>query len=638
VETRNRFAPPGRAKTLRREQGRIARTASRIRWHGRCCRMDLRPNELAGARSIGHVETERKGGMKARRMARSAGWVLAIVNVAANGRGVQADPRCAERIPVYVGGRVESLVCPEDVPGLGLTAIHVAEDFVPRALRAEPGTELSYAAVYQALASERGEGVAGGAAEERFLELWGVFPGFSVLRGRLADRERHLCHDQIDDAGLAGFEGALIHDDRTPDPARRAPDRRAAIRAAQLHLVCDGMLAAEAVDERLGPRTGAALTAFRRRHMVAQAGDLDQETRALLATDTRELDYRSLLRGLRERVVDASGLIEDGSARGVWGSVLERTIDPASVRDSAGHAPLAAGAPDLVSPATEAAARALGWTDPDAALRALDRLAGEGHRQVAVQLPPRPRYHRPAMQLRAEIDRGDVWYDDLRTPSGARRRRPRERRPVLILYARDGDREVALARWPTTIGTWQREKLSSGAVVTRYKASPVGSFQWREMVAAPAWFAPPSTPDRELVRRTSRGWLPREDTIGPGYRSAYGLVAIVHRNERGGDTGVRTHGTVNYLSVSQGNGSHGCHRLLTFQALRLGGFLLAHRRFVTIGERAEAYRRHIRWGGKTFVIARSTRGYTRVLDPPVPVRVLPGRVLGRAKQPSRRSR
>ena len=244
-----------------------------------------------------------------------------------------------------------------------------------------------------------------------------------------------------------------------------------------------------------------------------------------------------------------------------------------------------------------------------------------------MRLPPVPPYHSGFMDLRAEIDRGDVWTRFPFTAAGIRREQPRARRPVLTVLARDpaSGQEIALVRWPTTIGGWQRER-AGGTVVWRYKASPVGHFLWRDVVSAPAWFAPPTTPDDELVRRGRRGPEPKEDTIGPGYLSAYGLVMIVHRRLAGGDTGVRSHGTVSYASVLDGTGSHGCHRLLSFQAVRLAGFLLEHRAYVTRGEAREPYQRRIRAGGRRFVVRRESRGYARDLDPPVPLEVLPGRI------------
>jgi hypothetical protein len=194
-----------------------------------------------------------------------------------------------------------------------------------------------------------------------------------------------------------------------------------------------------------------------------------------------------------------------------------------------------------------------------------------------------------------------------------------------------------MVRFSRTIGGWQKERLASGEVVNRYENSPAGDFVWRDVIAAPAWFAPPSTPDEELVRRHGNTWVAREDSIGPGYRSAYGLVMMIHRTpaDRGLlDTEVRTHGTVSYPSITGGN-SHGCHRLYSPLASRLAGFLLHRQEHVTHGELTEHYVRTLRWAGKVFRLERSTRGYRRELSEPIPVRVLEGRIRGRRKTPLR---
>jgi hypothetical protein len=245
---------------------------------------------------------------------------------------------------------------------------------------------------------------------DRHFELYGVFPSFTVLGRRLLDEDRHRCHDEVDDVALA-----------VAVPKRR-PDR-AAVRAIQQHLRCDGVLArqpARAAEGRLDGSTVRALGAYRRRHMLPGAGRLDDETRSLLISDSRELDFRALLRTLRERVADAAALIEDGSAAGVTGTVLGRALDPQEIRRGMDRAAATAvrgrAAPDLVAPAVEAAARALGWTTPAAAAkwfadRELPPEGGGGFRlprDVQVTLPPAPAYHDPHMDLRVEIDRGDV--------------------------------------------------------------------------------------------------------------------------------------------------------------------------------------------------------------------------------------
>ena len=57
------------------------------------------------------------------------------------------------------------------------------------------------------------------------------------------------------------------------------------------------------------------------------------------------------------------------------------------------------------------------------------------------------------------------------------------------------------------------------------------------------------------------------DETGPGYLSAYGMVAAIHEEMRKGpdgarfsDNGIRTHGSFDYPSL-RGRFSHGCHRL-----------------------------------------------------------------------------
>jgi hypothetical protein len=237
------------------------------------------------------------------------------------------------------------------------------------------------------------------------------------------------------------------------------------------------------------------------------------------------------------------------------------------------------------------------------------------------------------MALDVEIDRGDVWYD--------LRHRPRvaQQRAALVLYVTSGDRRIALVRWPTTIGGWQDE-ITDG-IEKKWKESPVGRRVWRDLYVAPTWLPPTSTPDRELVRHDGGGrYELRRESMGPSYRSAYGLAMLVHHkiDRRRGldhveDSGIRTHGTANVTSLARGT-SHGCHRLLGVQALRLAGFLLAHRPHVRRGEQREWYRRIVRSHG-TFRVAIDTRGYLVELDPPIPVNVLPGRIQTRRKTPPR---
>jgi len=205
-------------------------------------------------------------------------------------------------------------------------------------------------------------------------------------------------------------------------------------------------------------------------------------------------------------------------------------------------------------------------------------------------------------------------------------------RPTLSLFARTAEGDVPLVRWPTTVGGWQWQDIGQGKQVKRYKPSPTGHFVWRELIAAPAWFPPRSTPDRELVRQLIDGrWTANERAVGPGYASAYGLVALLHHRAatpEGGppwiDVNVRTHGSGNYRSILRGS-SHGCHRLFNHLAIRLGSFLLAHENVVRRGQSNERYARVVHDRGRRYLLRAASRGYRFELVPPIPVDVLPNR-------------
>jgi hypothetical protein len=535
--------------------------------------------------------------------------LVASLLIALNG------PPCPT-VPVYQDGRVSSYVCEDAAAQAGLTVLDLSAEWTPRLFTETPDLPHPYRPTLVALANERlGTGKEWDTARrDRYYELFGISPSFAIIGARLADDARHACHDG------AG-----------PVPSARA------VRALQAHLRCDGLLPASARDGVLDPATVLGLALFQRKHMLPSQPAVDQETREALLAGSRELDFRTLLRALRERVVDAGGLIEDGSAANAWKTVLGRQIDSAEYRTTLRREPLPRAAPDLIASATEAAARTLGWTSPQAARQAF---AGAVPGRVALRLPSAPPYHHAGMVLRAEIDRGDVWADYPFDAAGSPLRSPARRRPTLVIYARTNDGDVALVRWPTTIGSWKDEGLDQHATTLQYKPSPTGRRVWRDLVASPAWFPPPTTPDRELVRwRPESGWTPDDDAVGPGYRSAYGLVALLHHRPLQGqdpslmaDEQIRTHGSGNYRSILRGS-SHGCHRLFNHLAVRLGSFLLAHHEYVRHGALTERYARPILWKGRKLIVRAENRGYRYELVPPVVVDVLPGR---RVHSPARR--
>lgn len=574
---------------------------------------------------------------------------------------------CSDPVPVFRDGRPDGRVCPERAAEQGLTIVDLSDDFAPFVFRAPRGhEEVEYRATYVALADEQDVDEDGNqVADEPYLELFGVFPTFRVHRTRLADDTIARCHAGIDDTPLDRFAGVLRRSgpeatntealSRNARAQRTQLEREAARRSlpsidalgddprygAQLtrlreaeglleiiatmqkHLACEGLLPRyrEGIFDTV---TSRALTMWQRKNMLVSRGYFDEHSRNVMKAPYDERLFLGVLRTLRERVVDATGLIEDGTASARSGTVVGRHLNAPELEATHALGALPNGAPDLISAATDAAAKALGLTDPEAA-RAFLRDHPTRRLRVALPLPPPPDYHTPQMELRAEIDRGDVRRG---------RNQPGDRRPTTTVYVRANGRDIPLVRWSTTIGGYQDERLEDGTIVTRYKESPAGERIWRDVVAAPAWLPPPTTPDDDLVGRAGRV---NRALMGPSYRSAYGLLMVMHHKvlppgrdglPRFQDEGVRSHGSVSYHSMLSGF-SHGCHRLFNHLALRLGAFLVRHRAHAVRGNQDANYSRVVVINEAPVSVHVESRGYLYELTPPVPVNVLEGTVHGR---------
>jgi hypothetical protein len=590
-----------------------------------------------------------------------------------------AAAHCTDPALVYADGRAQGWVCPADAPRVGLTVVDLSDQWTPRPFAKAPdGTAPSFRDSYLKLAAEQSIDGDELEPEEQFVELYGVVPNLSTVLRRLTDDVRHACHEAVPPMPLATFTRSLSQGNdaqiRAGDRRRqwlttrlerervrrklsdldalaRVPSLRAsladlkrlnalhdALITVQAHLVCDGVLTQKYVDGLFTWRTGYALDLFQRKNFLVPNARLDDETRAALLAGSRELTYRAALRALRERVVDATAILEDGTAGTGPSPVLGRQLDPTIMRQARGYRPMPHAAPDRVGAATEAAARALGWTDVDKtrAWLSANAVPGAGL-HVAIALPPPPAYYSAQMELSVEIDRGDVWYDTRPIARVA------VRRPAIVLYTTYNGEKIPLVRWPTTIGSWADQRMPSGRVVQRWKESEVGKRVWRDLYAAPVWYPPKSTPDRDLVKYLWNGkWRLKREIMGPGPRSAYGMVMLVHhqevtvrRKQRFDDHGIRVHGSASVTSIAHGN-SHGCHRLFNHLAVRLGGFLLAHRAHERKGEDVQPYRRIVNYRGR-FQARLESRGFLYQLTPPVPVDVLPGRIKSARKVPPRNS-
>ncbi len=557
----------------------------------------------------------------------------------------------------------------------GLTVLDLSDDWVPLPFQdtgAPPTQHNSYRARFVALANDRtdGEGHPLPPGRHNYLELYGIPPSLGALARRVRHDWQHRdCYARIDREALEKLDRSLHYVsgrkaarrfrvqarswagavkrllrkhhlqsvkqaeakgiDRTTLRAYHLTQiRLRAIRAAQARLACEGVLRK---SEPLTPGVvdwhhHRAMVRFERKHMLFGWGQIWGATRQALARPLLESHHRTLLRVLRERIANQLGVIEDGSV-------------PARVP----HAKEAGGV-DRVGTLTRAAAKALGVDTPQGAHRFLTAHPPGwfAHRKVALRLPPRPAYYTSHMDLQAIIDRGDVWYDFPYDAQGKPRAQPIARRPHLTLYVRYREKRLPLVRWNTTIGGWRTE-VHRGCHYWKYKDSDVGPRLWKYLVAGPVWLPPPGTPPRDLVARVLRGGRvrlkPKQWEIGPGYRSAYGLVAALHTREvrhRGQledeDGGIRTHGSADYMSILTSH-SHGCHRLHNHLAIRLVTFLLRHRRHVRLGEQPIRWRYFFRYQGKAFHFRRDHKGYYVRLQPPVEVVVTRGHVQGTAQHP-----
>jgi hypothetical protein len=563
----------------------------------------------------------------------------------------------------------------DEARALGLTVVDLSDDWVPYIFWSQtPGKE-DYAANryldhYVDLANDRidVDGVPLSATDRNYLEVYGIPPSLGVLRKRFLEDEKKTCYRDLDLDLFKEYHGPI----RIGDPAgskrlqRRFYSwrgrykkalREARVRTLEALLAKDKYrklaeryrkvrwqyLAIQEFQKRLEcedlyddrkPRikpgivnwaVRRALRRFERKHNIFGWGLVFQNTSEALGRTPRQNNYQSLRRVLTERVVSAAGIIEDGT----------RT----SYKDAAG---VKHGVRNLVREFSDAIIKQMGLTDEDEALAFIKRHKDFKHFWVAVKLPEVPEYYSDQMDLEVIIDRGDVWYDfpNKFNDRGRLIPRPRGRFPQLTLYVKYNEARIPLVRWRTTIGSWQPE-MRHDQEYYKYKISDVGPRIWRHIVAGPVWVPPRNTPSRDMVKmRTVRGRNERivaHNSFGPGYASAYGLVAAFHVTEGGRDNQVRTHGTVNYMSISSSNGfSHGCHRLRNYAAVRLFSFVLRHRAFERKGQTRLAYSQRFEHKGEEFEIDLRTRGYYYELTPPVPVNVLEGRIRGEAQKPIER--
>ena len=521
------------------------------------------------------------------------------------------------------------------------------------------------------------------AEKDQYLELYGILPTLTLLRKRFTDVRAFECAAELDLLPLQEFEGFLAYENGRR-PARRlarhqllkpqmaalvtraqveslsevtrahavddeewekveeyktlAPEIEAII-AAQARLECEGFFTGrgEHTPGLFDWRTHEALAEFERRHRVYGWGFIGDDTLAVLQTSPQDTEREAVIRVLTERAMHAAEVIEDGST-----STL-RDGEPRTYKAEDGRE---LQIPNLEAELRERVVAAFGLETAESTYAWLESLGEISAEQVVairdIELPP---YYADVMELSASTDRGDVWYEFPYDEEGKARSQPVSRRPRLTISVHYNDQKIPLARYGTTVGGWRGEFID-GQVMWKYKGSPVGKRVWSRISAAPIWVPPESTPPRVMLnkrRDRRRGDYFEIDyhTTGPSYASAYGLVAAYHRKyhrspdgkiQLGGDEGIRTHGSVDYMSIMRRH-SHGCHRMHNHIAVRLMSFVLEHRPHTRYGQQPMVYRREFEFEEEMYVMEFDKGGYNFVLEEPLPVEVLPGRVRGQVKEP-----
>jgi hypothetical protein len=516
-----------------------------------------------------------------------------------------------------------------------------------------------------------------GPRQEPFLELFGIPPTLSVLRKRFQEEQRKECFKKIRYQLFRKFKGFLYYqgNKRAKQKLRRLSRMKRelqeilvelnlkdvsslldhpeygrlarrflkqkqeyeVISEAQRRLRCEGLFYQKKryLQGAMDWATHQALSAFERKNMIIGWGYLGGKTLKALARPPLENNYATFLRVLTERIMDGAQIIEDGTVLKDNSETFFQNLNGKRERLR-----------NLQKEFLETMCFHIGINHPQDAMEFLETYK-EYYKTsflVGIRFPALPSYYRKRMRLSVTIERGDIWYDFPYNGEGNKIPQYRSRLPTLTLYVKYNNQEIPLIRWPTTVGGWRSELLKDGYEYFKYKNSDIGSYIWKDIVAAPVWIPPETTPIRDLIKKRFIGGkvVPFVDyaEFGPGYASAYGLVAAYHLKKKvlpGGrityhDNGIRTHGSVDYMSITR-RYSHGCHRLYNHLALRLFGFILYHYDFNRKGQIRAKYYRRFRYEKNNYVISLNTRGYYYELLPPVEVYVTEGRILGRRKTP-----
>ncbi len=591
----------------------------------------------------------------------------------------RADLPADRRVVVSVKGETRTVDGAAAIEA-GYTIVSMRNDWTPYIFtpKMDPeGVELPnrYRRIYLGLANDRlnDEGRPLKKGEKNYLEVFGIPPSIGVLRDRFVGDADAECHQAIDYRLIASLDEMTYRSDRRErnfkgkvrgwrkkvkraakkhkvDPgdldavARAVPklaDTIARLRKAELEwavlaeidkrLECDGHNNKRFRHKkgRLDHGLRLAVRRFQRKHKLYEHTNLRKQTMVRFGQPPLRTNYDGFVRAFTERVIDAAGILEDGSSR--TKSYVGKDGKERPVRN-------------LVEEFVDAALKQTGLDTPKKAMAFFRGHPPEDFEwlRVGVVFPEKPEYYGEHMELEVVVDRGTVWYERPFNDDGSKRRQPRGRMPKLMLYTTYEDQRIQLTRWPTTIGGWRTEQAPNGYVYLKYKGSDVGNRVIRKIIAGPTWVPPETTPLKSLGKRRyvngKRQSVVNYSEMGPGYLSAYGLVAgyfvIPGKNGRDYDRGIRAHGSSDYMSIrSAQRFSHGCHRLMNHHAVRMYDFILNHRNQVVAGDQSMKHQRQFLHEDVVYHVRVPSRGFQYTLDPPVPVSVRKGTIKGEVKKP-----
>ena len=586
-----------------------------------------------------------------------------------------------DRVLIVVDGE-ERYVARDVAVHHGYTLIDLRDQWTPNIFKTYQNQEgefleHSYREIFVGLANDTGnnEGQPLEDGEFNFLEVFGIPPSMSVISKRVMRESTEPCYREVDYEKIARAKSIRFGNRARQRKFKKQVKSASALveRKMKKHLIdsYEELLqveprlkkkvkllekyqiekeAIEHIERRLDcdmhshPRyrhkkgrldqgLRMAIRRFQRKHKLYEYANLKSDTIEALATPAMVVNMNSLRRSISERVIAATGILEDGT-------VNRKDKTPTFTgADGKEHEMR-----NLVKEFTDATMDQLNLKTPDQVKHFfLNHPRDEfKHLQIGVKLPELPEYYSPHMEFNIVVDRGDIWYDPPFNPDGKKIKQRRRRLPKFKLYTTYRDQRIQLIHWPTTIGGWRKEIANNGHEYLKYKNSDVGKRVIRKVISGPVWVPPKSTPLKSLAKRRYVNGKAQNivnyEEMGPDYLSAYGLVAgyfVIPGREgrRDHDRGIRAHGSSDFMSIlSSERFSHGCHRLKNDHAVRLYGFLLKHRNHIVRGDQKIRHERQFLYKDQIYEVRHLTRGFLFEMTPPIPVEVLEGRVLSRLKK------